>query len=263
MASYLNMQNNDIMTQIEETQTIVTAKMRVEVWSDIMCPFCYIGKRQYESALEKFTDKNHVEIVWKSFQLDPSIPEDVEKGLTAVQYLSSRKGISTEQVKSMHLQVSQMAKNAGLEYNLDKGLVYNSFKAHRIIQLAKTKGMGDVAEETFFNAHFTLHKDLGEEKTLIETGIKIGLTEEEVKDALTNDLYADKVKQDIYEAKQIGVTGVPFFVFNRKHAVSGAQPADAFLQILEKSFAEWRKDNPEKPMEIKTGIVCTPEGECK
>lgn len=237
--------------------------MKVEVWSDIMCPFCYIGKRQYEAALEKFADRDHVEIVWKSFQLDPSIPEDVEKGLTAVEYLSSRKGISPEQVKGMHAQVTQMAKNAGLEYDLDKGVVYNSFKAHRIIQLAKTKGLGDVAEETFFYAHFTQNKDLGNVKILTEIGKKIGLNEAELKEALSNEIYANKVRQDIQEGQQIGATGVPFFVFNRKYAVSGAQPVEAFLQTLEKSFAEWRKDNPVQPLEIITGSVCTPEGECK
>jgi len=248
--------------EIVQKEKTVTPKMKVEVWSDIMCPFCYIGKRQYESALKKFTDGNHVEIVWKSFQLDPSIPENVEKGITAVQYLSSRKGISVEQVKTMHKQVVQMAEKAGLEYHLDHAAVYNSFKAHRIIQFAKSKGLGDVAEETFFNAHFTRNKDLADIKTLIETGKEIGLTEAEVNEALTNEEYARSVKQDIQEARQIGVTGVPFFVFNHKYAVSGAQPADVFLQTLERSFAEWRKDNPVTELEVLEGKVCAPNGEC-
>ena len=245
-----------------QKEKTATPKMKVEVWSDIMCPFCYIGKRQYESALKQFRDNNHVEIIWKSFQLDPSIPEDMNKGVTSVQYLASRKGLSTEQVKSMHKQVAQMAEEVGLEYHLDDAAVYNSFKVHRIIQFAKTKGLGDVAEEAFFKAHFTTNKNLADIKALIEAGKETGLTEAEVKEALTNEEYAHRVKQDVEEAQQIGVTGVPFFVFNRKYAVSGAQPADVFLQTLEKSFAEWRKDNPQETLEVIEGNVCTPDGEC-
>lgn len=249
--------------EIIETEKAAVPKMKVEVWSDVMCPFCYIGKRQFEKALAKFSDSNSIEIVWKSFQLDPSIPENVEKGMTSARYLSSRKGISEDQVKAMHKQVIQMAEKAGLEYNLDNAVVYNSFKAHRIIQFSKTKGLGDVAEEIFFNAHFTRNRDLGNNTVLIEIGKEIGLTEAEVNEALASDDYALKVEQDIQEARQIGVTGVPFFVFNRKYAVSGAQPADAFLQTLERSFAEWRKDNPIPALEVTQGNVCTPDGECK
>lgn len=236
--------------------------MKVEIWSDIMCPFCYIGKRQYEAALEKFADSNNIEMVWKSFQLDPSIPENLEKGLTSAQYLAARKGVSTEQVAAMHKQVTQMAENAGLEYHLDNTVVYNSFKAHRIIQFAKTKGLGDVSEEAFFRAHFTKNKDLGDIKVLIEMGKEIGFTEKEVNEALNNEEYARKVRQDIQEAQQIGITGVPFFVFNRKYAVSGAQPVEVFLQTLEKSFSEWRKDNPVSQLEVTAGSVCTPGEEC-
>lgn len=218
--------------------------MKVEIWSDIMCPFCYIGKRHFETALKQFADSNNLEIVWKSFQLDPAIPENVEEGLTSTQYLVSRKGLGTEQVKAMNKQVTQMAESTGLKYHLETTVVYNSFKAHRVIQLAKTKGLGDIAEEILFNAHFTGNKNLGDDEILIKTGKEIGLTEAEVNEALTNDDYAYKVKQDIQEAHQVGVTGVPFFVFNRKYAISGAQPPAVFLETLQKSFAEWREDNP-------------------
>jgi len=236
--------------------------MKVEIWSDIMCPFCYIGKRQYETAMQKFSDSNTIETIWKSFQLDPSIPENEGKEQTSTQYLAARKGISPEQVASMHKQVVKMAESAGLEYHLDNAIVYNSFKPHRVIQFAKTKGLGDIAEETFFRAHFTKNKDLGNIKTLIETGKEIGLTEAEVNEALTNEEYAEKVMHDIQEAQQIGVTGVPFFVFNRKYAVSGAQPVEVFLQTLERSFSEWRKDNPVLQLEVTTGSICTPGSEC-
>jgi len=236
--------------------------MKIEIWSDIMCPFCYIGKRHFEAALKQFDHDKDIEVIWKSFQLDPNIPQNVEKGLTTTEYLAQRKGIAIERVQEMNAHVTQMASNAGLGYRLDTAVVYNSFKAHRIIQLAKTKGLGDAAEEAFFHAHFTQNKDLGNDTVLVEIGKEIGLSKAEVNDALTDDQYALWVRQDIQEAQQIGVTGVPFFVFNRKYAVSGAQPSAVFLETLQKSFAEWRQDNPIPPLDVIEGNVCTPDGEC-
>jgi predicted DsbA family dithiol-disulfide isomerase len=208
-------------------------KIEVEIWSDIMCPFCYIGKRNFESAAKQFGDGN-IEITWKSFQLDPSIPEHQDQKVTVYQYLADRKGISYEESVELHKYVVQTAQNAGLEYNFDKAIIANSFKAHRVIQLAKTKSLGDEAEERFFLAYFTEGKDLGDPLALTELGRDIGLSEKEVQEALNNDEYAYKVRQDIFEAREIGVGGVPFFVFNREYAVSGAQPPEVFLQVLGK-----------------------------
>lgn len=247
-------------TEIRMEATKVQPKMKVEVWSDVMCPFCYIGKRHYEAAIKQFADSNNVEIVWKSFQLNPNAPEQYNGSVN--DYLAEHKGISVEQAKMMNDRVTQMAKEAGLTYNFDKAKIANSFKAHRIIQLAKTKGLGDAIEEHLFKAYFTEGKDFGDTQTLIELGKAIGLTEAEVSEALTNDEYAYKVKQDIQEAQQIGVTGVPFFVFNRKYAISGAQPPEAFLQTLQKSFGEWRKENPAPKLKVIDGAVCTPDGKC-
>ncbi|HOY05393.1 MAG TPA: DsbA family oxidoreductase [Saprospiraceae bacterium] len=237
-------------------------KMKVEVWSDIMCPFCYIGKRNYESALQQFSGHNDVEIVWKSFQLDPSIPEKMDGPENVYQYLAQRKGFSYEQSVQMHENVVRTAKNAGLTYNFDKAVVANSFNAHRMIQLAKTKGLGDAAEERLFSAYFTEGKNFGSPEVLVELGKEIGLTEADVHEALANDTYAAAVKRDIQEAQSLGVNGVPFFVFDRKYAISGAQPPAAFLQALEKSFGEWREVNPVTTLEVEQGAVCTPEGNC-
>ncbi len=221
-------------------------KMKVEVWSDIICPFCYIGKRNYEAALELFADRNNVEIEWHSFQLDPTISASPEEKSNIYQYLADRKGISYEQSVKMHQGVIQTAKAAGLTYNLDKAIVANSYDAHKMIQLAKTKGLGDEAEERLFIAYFTEGVDIGDPQQLLKLGQEIGLIEEEITAAIESDEYAYKVKQDIQEAQSIGVTGVPFFVFNRKYAISGAQPPSLFLQTLEKSFKEWRTNNPEE-----------------
>ena len=140
----------------------------------------------------------------------------------------------------MHQGVIQMAKNVGLTYNFDKAIVANSFNAHKLIQLSKTKGLGDKLEERLFLAYFTEGKDLGNPETLIELGKEIGLDEEEITSAIESDDYAYKVQQDIQEAQNIGVSGVPFFVFNRKYGVSGAQPPEVFLKTLEQSFTDWR-----------------------
>jgi protein disulfide-isomerase len=216
-------------------------KMKVEVWSDIMCPFCYIGKRHYEKALNQFANRDRVEIVWHSYQLDPAIPMNSGKKQNVFQYLADRKGITVEQALKMNERVLEMAKNAGLEFNLDKAVVANSFSAHRLIQLAKTRGLGDEAEESLFRAYFTDGKDFGNPEELAELGKSIGLSEDDVNEALTNDEFAYYVNQDIQEAQNLSIKGVPFFVFDRKYAVSGAQPTDTFTGVLEKSFAEWNK----------------------
>jgi predicted DsbA family dithiol-disulfide isomerase len=236
-------------------------KMKVEVWSDIMCPFCYIGKRNYESALSKFEGKNNVEIEWHSFQLDPTIPKSFPSKENVYQYLADKKGISYEQSAKMHERVIEMAKNAGLDYRFDKAIVANSFDAHRLIQLAKTKGLGDAAEERLFSAYFTEGKDFGDHITLVSIGKEIGLAEDDIKSALVSDAYAEKVERDIEEASEIGVQGVPFFVFDRKYAVSGAQPPEYFLQALNQSFSEWNA-NPDTELAPAEGAVCSPDSDC-
>ena len=235
--------------------------MKIEIWSDVMCPFCYIGKRNFETALAQFPDKEHIKVVWKSFQLDPTIPEVANE--TQEEYLVKRKGMSVEQVKGMLENVTQSAKQVGLDYHLDKSVVVNSQKAHQLIQFAKTKGLDDEAEERLFKAFFTEGKSIADIETLTQLGKEIGLDETELQTAFTDDKYAYLVKQDIQEAQQIGVRGVPFFVIDRKYAISGAQPAEAFLQNLEKAFPEWRKLNPESQLEITEGQSCTTDWKCE
>lgn len=218
-------------------------KMKVEVWSDIMCPFCYIGKRHYEAALENFAGKNNIELEWKSFQLDPTIPHKFDKKVNVYEYLANSKGISLQQSVDMHKNVVAMAADAGLSYDFDKVIVANSYNAHRVIQLAKTKGLGDEIEELFFKSYFTEGKDLGDLNVLIELGKQIGLDEKDLKEALVSDEYANKIKADWIEAQDIGIRGVPFFVFNRKYAVSGAQPVSNFLKTIQTAFGEWENEH--------------------
>lgn len=234
--------------------------MKIEIWSDVMCPFCYIGKRNFETALEQFEDKENIEVVWKSFQLDPTIPEVANE--SQEDYLMKRKGMGSEQVRGMLANVTEMAKQAGLEYHLDKSVMANSQKAHQLIQFAKTKNLGNEMEERLFRAFFTEGKNIADVEILAQLGQDIGLDESELRAAFTDEKYKYLVSQDIQEAQNIGVKGVPFFVFDRKYGISGAQPPRAFLETLTKSFTEWRKSNPEINLEISQGQSCTTDGKC-
>lgn len=215
--------------------------MNVEIWSDVMCPFCYIGKKNFETALQQFENRKNITVEWKSFQLDDSIGEIAEENQE--DYLVKRKGLSREQVQGMLANVTAMAKQAGLEFRLDKSVIVNTQKAHRLIQFAKTKNRANEAEERLFKAFFTEGENLADMETLIVLGKECGLDENELKTAFTDDSYLYQAKQDIQEAAHIGVRGVPFFVFDRKYAVSGAQPAEVFMQTLTKAYSEWENSN--------------------
>lgn len=246
---------------ISGSDTKIENKMKVEIWSDVMCPFCFIGKRNFETALAKFPDREHIEVVWKSYQLDNSIPDVPTENY--LNYLVKNKGMSPKDVKRMLDNVTKSAKEVGLTYDFDKAVMVNSGKAHQLIQFAKTKSLGNEAEEALFLAFFTEGKNIADVGTLTKIGKEIGLNENEIKTAFTDEKYALLVKQDIVEAGQVGVQGVPFFVLDRKVAVSGAQPAEEFLKNLEKAFAVWRKANPETKLEIIQGKSCTPDSICK
>lgn len=235
--------------------------MKIEIWSDIMCPFCYIGKRNFEAALEQFADKDKIEVEWKSFQLDPTIPEVAEE--SQEDYLVKRKGMSKEQVQGMLANVTQMAKQVGLEYHLDKSVMVNSQKAHQLIQFAKTKSLGDQIEERLFKAFFTEGKNIADIETLTQLGVDVGLEKDELQAAFTDDQYRYQMSQDIQEGQQLGVRGVPFFVFDRKYGISGAQPSEAFLDTLSKSFTEWKAANPEVKLQMSQGQSCDTQGNCE
>jgi len=234
--------------------------MKIEIWSDIMCPFCYIGKRNLEAALAQFTHTKDVEVIWKSYQLDPSIPEDVNE--TYVGYLAKRRNVSEGQANEMMVSVTEAAKKVGLEYHFDKTIMTSSFKAHLLIQYAKTKGKGAEMEERLFKAFFTEGKNTSDIPTLTQLGKEIGLDQNDLAKAFTDEFFSDKVKEDFNEAIQIGVKGVPFFLLNRKYAVSGAQPAQVFLETIEKAYHEWSAKNKNTNFEVSEGQSCTIDGQC-
>ncbi|WP_353182009.1 DsbA family oxidoreductase [Parapedobacter lycopersici] len=235
--------------------------MKVEVWSDIMCPFCYIGKHHYERALQQFADAAAVELEWKSFQLDPTLAKNTPYGDT-YQYLSDRKGISLAQAEEMTANVARAGAEAGLQFHFDRAIVTNTFDAHRLLHFAKARQLGNALKEKLFHAHFTDGKDVADTATLVALAGETGLDTGDAQQVLQSNQYADEVAADIREARQIGIQGVPFFIFNRKYAISGAQPTAVFLQTLEKSFAEWRADNPRVTLEVSEGPSCSPDGTC-
>ncbi|HEX9957053.1 MAG TPA: DsbA family oxidoreductase [Fibrella sp.] len=234
--------------------------MDVEIWSDVMCPFCYIGKRKFEHALNQFTHKDQINIVWKSFQLNPDMKTEPGKNIN--QYLAEIKGWSLDEAKSMNDRVTAMAREVGLSYDFDKAVVANSWDAHRLIQLAKQHGLGDAAEERLFLAYFTEGRDTSDHATLLELGTDIGLDPAAVKQLLESNQYAEAVAQDIYEAQQVGARGVPFFVLNRRYAVSGAQQPETFLGALNTAWSEWEKANPILNDLSADGPVCAPGEIC-
>jgi predicted DsbA family dithiol-disulfide isomerase len=234
--------------------------MKVDIWSDIRCPFCYIGKRKFETALAKFPQKDKVEVEWHSFELEPGLKTDT--GVNLHDYLAQRKNISRESSVQLHKQVTETAKQVGLNYNFDTAVIANSFDAHRLIQLAKLNGLGDAAEERLFKAYFTEGKDISDHLTLIILGDEIGLSGKTVKQMLDSDEFADEVRYDERQAQELGVNGVPFFVMNDRHEVSGAQQPEVFLQTLEKAWQEYEKENPEMVMNTANAATCSPGGKC-
>ena len=220
--------------------------MIVEIWSDVVCPFCYMGKRKFEIALEQFQQRDKVEVMWHSFQLDPAAKRLLGKDIH--DYLAAKYGRDREWAEERNAEVATRAKEVGLEYNFDKAIPTNTFDAHRLIHLAAAHGLQGKAEERMFAAYFTEGKDIGDNAALAQLADEIGLDPGEVRTMLASTDYADSVKGDIEEAESLGINGVPFFVFNRKYAVSGAQPSHLFLETLQQVWEDERsvQDRPDE-----------------
>ena len=225
-----------------------------------MCPFCYIGKRKFEHALGQFAHREQVNVVWKSFQLNPDMKTEPGKNIN--QYLADVKGWSLDEAKRMNDRVTAMASEVGLAYDFDKAVVANSWDAHRLIQLAKQHNLGDAAEERLFRAYFTEGRDTSDHATLVELGTEIGLAPADIEQMLQSNQFAEAVNHDIYEAQQVGARGVPFFVLNRQYAVSGAQQPETFLGALETAWSSWEKANPAVTQLPTDGPACTPGEAC-
>ncbi|QWB96333.1 DsbA family oxidoreductase [Mycoplasmatota bacterium] len=215
--------------------------MKIEIWSDFACPFCYIGKTRFEQALNEFKQKNDVEVVYKAYQLNPNAPKEM-KG-DAIESFAKSHGMSVSDAKQRFTMFEQNAKTVGLTYNYDIIQMTNTFDAHRIAKYANQFGLEPKLTTRLMKAYFTDGKNLSDKNTLVELAVEVGLNEAEVKTVLDENKFADQVQAEIMEARQVGVQGVPFFVINRKYGVSGAQQKEYFLQALQKIYEE------EKPIQ--------------
>ena len=233
--------------------------MKVNIWSDIRCPFCYVGKKKFEKALAQFPHAEEIEVTWHSFQLDPNLV--TQPDTNPYDYFSKAKGIPVIQAKAMHEHAKKAGKEVGIDFNFDESKVANSFRGHLLIQLAKKKNLANEMEEALFEAQFISGKNIDDEAVLLETGKSVGLTEVEIKNALASDEMAHAVAQDGLMARQLGINAVPFFVFNDKYGVSGAQQPEHFLEVLTKSFEEF--SGGDKGLQIiSQGESCDTDGNC-
>ncbi|WP_062233468.1 DsbA family oxidoreductase [Fictibacillus sp. FJAT-27399] len=216
--------------------------MKVEIWSDYVCPFCYIGKRRFENALNDFEDRENVEVIYRSFELDPSFKNETNKNMHTV--LAEKYGMSYEQAKGMNDQMTQRAAEVGLTYDFENMKPTNTFDAHRVSHFAKQKGLLKEVTERILKGYFTEALDISEHETLAKLAAEAGLDQEETLAVLRDGKFADDVRADEAEASQLKITGVPFFVFNQKYGVSGAQPEAVFTEVLEKVQEEEQQKSP-------------------
>ncbi|MHA6531082.1 DsbA family oxidoreductase [Paenibacillus sp. BAC0078] len=210
--------------------------MRIDVWSDNACPFCYIGKRRLENALSQFEGRDKVEVVFRSFQLDPNAPAHATQDVHDM--LAAKYGMTREKAVQMNAQLTDQAKGVDLEFNFDSVQNTNTFDSHRLSHYAAAKGKGPEMSERLLRAYFTDGHNLADHKELASMAAEVGLDAADVAAMLETDAYADKVKADIAQGERLNITGVPFFVFNNKYAVSGAQPGPVFSEVLDTVWAE-------------------------
>jgi predicted DsbA family dithiol-disulfide isomerase len=205
------------------------AALTVEIWSDVVCPWCYVGKRRFEKALGAF--EHEVEVTWRSFELDPGAPREREH--SSAEHLARKYGMTVEQAEQTNAQMTALAASEGLEYHLDRTRGGNSFDAHRMIHVAAAHGIQDAMKERLMRAYFTEGEPIGDLDTLVRLAAEVGVESAPLRDP---DAYADAVRADEELATRIGIQGVPFFVLDRRYGVSGAQPSELLLQALEKAW---------------------------
>lgn len=219
-------------------------KLKIQIWSDILCPFCYIGKRKIDEAISQFKNKKSVVIEWKSFQLDSNFIPSANKNMT--NHLAKKYKKDTDWANSMLDNMTENAKKSGLDFNFNKTILANSLNAHRLMHLAKKYNLASELKEVLFKAYFTDGKNLNDFETLKTLAHEVGLDQVEIENVLNSDLYKEDVLNDQKEAEAIGINGVPFFIFDYKYAVSGAQPVETFLRTIQKAWDEGHFDTKVK-----------------
>ena len=229
-------------------------KLRVDIWSDIACPWCYVGKRRLEAALARFAHRDDVDVVWHAFELDPAAPRVRDEKTTYAARLAKKYGAPVARAEEMIRTMTETAARDGLDFRFDRVRAGNTFDAHRVIHLAHERGKQDAVKERLLAAYMTEGEAIGETDTLVRLGAQAGLDADEVAAVLASDDHAAAVREDEAKARELGVNGVPFFVFGGKYAVSGAQPAEVLLGALERAWSEAGLVTYDE------GAVCGPDG---
>lgn len=242
---------------------MIEQKMKVEVWTDIMCPYCYIGKIHYEIALQQFEHADEVELEWKAFQLNPELPDN-GKGYPVTQYLTETAGLPQEKVDQMFAGIKQLADAAGVGFNLPNAIAANTRDAHRLIKLAATIGADSDVLRRLSKAYFEEAEDYSNQELLVAIGKEAGLEEGGIRSMLDGDDFLYEIKQDIQEMANLGFDTVPTFLMDRRQAIIGSEPAELFLKVLRKAYSHW-KNRTEVAEEIKMsrGKSCAPDGICE
>jgi predicted DsbA family dithiol-disulfide isomerase len=212
--------------------------VQIEVWSDVVCPWCYIGKRRLEAALARFPHRDQVDLVWRSFQLDPTIPEN--ETFPTLPALATKYGRTVDEMRAMQSRVEEVAAGEGLKYRLADGVSGNTALAHELLHLAAERGVQGQLEERLLHAHFEELRPVFSVDDLVRLAVEVGLDEAEARAALADRRYRDAVQADIATAQALGATGVPFFVIDRRYGAAGAQPAELLLQVLERAWDDSR-----------------------
>jgi len=221
---------------------VAPGSVKVEIWSDVVCPWCYIGKRRFESGLAAFEQRDEVEVQWRSFELDPRAPRTSDGD--QVERLARKYGMTREAALAAQARVTGLAAEEGLAYRLDLARPANTFDAHRLLHLAAERGVQGAAEERLFAAYFTEGRALSDPETLVALAGEVGLDEAAAREVLQGDAYAEAVAGDEREAAALGISGVPFFVIDRRYGISGAQPADLIQRALAQAWADAHPDVP-------------------
>jgi predicted DsbA family dithiol-disulfide isomerase len=213
--------------------------MDVEIWSDIACPWCYIGKRRFEAALARFEHRDDVNVTWRSFELDPEAPR--ERVGDRAERLAQKYGMTIDQARAAEEHLTAVAAGEGLGFRFDIARSGTTFDAHRVVHLAETHGLQDAMKERLLLAYFIEGELMADHDTLVRLAVEEGLDEQEVRELLAGDRYAEEVRDDERTATQLGISAVPTFVVDRRLGASGAQPPDALLELLRQG---WAKHSP-------------------
>jgi predicted DsbA family dithiol-disulfide isomerase len=210
--------------------------MEVEIWSDVACPWCYVGKRRFEAALAQFEHRDDVTVTWRSFELDPEAP--AERAGDRAEHLASKYGMSIEQARQAEAQMAQTAAGEGLEFRFDVARAGNTFDGHRLVHLAQAHGLQDAMKERLLRAYFSEGALISDHDALTRLAVEVGLPEEEVRDTLASDRYAAEVREDERAAHSFGIAAVPTFVVDRQLGASGAHPPEQLLSLLRQGWAQ-------------------------